>query len=72
LRADAAREKSGLTKAELATVIDARPEVVRRPFTAKKPNLSIFIRLAAAVGYRVELVRETKVKKTARRTPGSK
>ena len=65
---DAAREKSGLTKAELATAIDARPEVVRRLFTAQRPNptLSTIIRLAAAVGYRIELVRETKRKKAPR------
>jgi ribosome-binding protein aMBF1 (putative translation factor) len=57
---DDAREKSGLTKADLAAAIDARPEVVRRLFTQKSPNptLSTLIRLAAALGYRVELVRE--------------
>lgn len=57
---DAAREKSGLTKAELAAAITARPEVVRRLFTQKNPNptLSTLIRLAAALGYRVELVRD--------------
>ncbi len=56
---DVAREKSGLTKAELAAAIDARPEVVRRLFTAKNPNptLSTLVRIAAVVGYRVELVR---------------
>ena len=57
---DAAREKSGLTKADLAAAIDARPEVVRRLFTQDHPNptLSTLIRLAAALGYRVELVRK--------------
>jgi ribosome-binding protein aMBF1 (putative translation factor) len=57
---DAAREKSGLTKANLAAAIDARPEIVRRLFTQDHPNptLSTLIRLAAALGYRVELVRE--------------
>jgi ribosome-binding protein aMBF1 (putative translation factor) len=57
---DTARERSGLTKADLAAVIDARPEVVRRLFTQKNPNptLSTLIRLAAALGYRVELVRD--------------
>jgi ribosome-binding protein aMBF1 (putative translation factor) len=56
---DAAREKSGLSKADLAAAIDARPEVVRRLFTQENPNptLSTLIRLAAALGYRVELVR---------------
>jgi ribosome-binding protein aMBF1 (putative translation factor) len=57
---DAAREKSGVSKAELAAAIDARPEVVRRLFTQRHPNptLSTVIRVAAALGYRVELVRE--------------
>lgn len=66
---DAARERSGLTKAELAAAIDARPEFVRRLFTAKSPNptLSTLIRLAAAVGYRIELVRDAKPKKAPRR-----
>ncbi len=66
---DAAREKSGLTKADLAAAIDARPEVVRRLFTQKNPNptLSTLIRLAAALGYRVELVRDAKARRAARR-----
>jgi transcriptional regulator with XRE-family HTH domain len=65
---DAARQKCGLTKAELAGAIDARPEVVRRLFTTKTPNptLSTIIRLAAAVGYRVELVRDARPKKARR------
>jgi ribosome-binding protein aMBF1 (putative translation factor) len=66
---DAAREKSGVTKADLAAAIDARPEVVRRLFTQKKPNptLSTLIRLAAALGYRVELVRGAKARRATRR-----
>jgi ribosome-binding protein aMBF1 (putative translation factor) len=66
---DAAREKSGLNKAELAAAIDARPEVVRRLFTTKSPNptLSTIIRLAAAVCYRIELVPDAKPKKVPRR-----
>jgi ribosome-binding protein aMBF1 (putative translation factor) len=56
---DAARESSGLTKADLAAALDTRPEVVRRLFTTKHPNptLSTLIRMAAALGYHVELVR---------------
>jgi ribosome-binding protein aMBF1 (putative translation factor) len=67
---DDAREKSGLTKADLAAAIDARPEVVRRLFTQKDPNptLSTLIRLAAALGYRVELVREVGRGRSRRRT----
>lgn len=56
---DAAREKARLSKAELAEAIEVRPEAIRRLFTQKKPNptLSTLIRLAGALGYRVELVR---------------
>jgi ribosome-binding protein aMBF1 (putative translation factor) len=66
---DAAREKSGLSKADLAEAIEARPEVVRRLFTQKNPNptLSTLIRLAAALGYRVELVRDARQGRARRR-----
>jgi ribosome-binding protein aMBF1 (putative translation factor) len=67
---DAAREKGGLTKADLAAAIETRPEVVRRLFTTRKPNptLSTLIRLAAALGYRVELVRDAGPRPTGRRS----
>ena len=67
---DAARERSGLTKADLAAAIETSPEVVRRLFTTKKPNptLSTLIRMAAALGYRVELVRDAGPKRSARRS----
>jgi ribosome-binding protein aMBF1 (putative translation factor) len=67
---DAARERSGLTKADLAAAIEARPEVVRRLFTTKNPNptLSTLIRLAAALGYRIELVRDAAPRRTSRRS----
>ena len=67
---DVAREKSGLSKADLAAAIKARPEVVRRLFTTKEPNptLSTLIRLAAALGYRVELVRQSRPRRIARRS----
>ena len=32
-RLDALREKSGMSKAELARAIDAKPEIIRRLFT---------------------------------------
>ncbi len=62
LALDAAREESGMTKAGLAASIEARPEVVRRLFTQKNPNptLSTLIRVAGVLGYRVELVRNTR------------
>ena len=67
---DVAREESGLSKADLAAAIEARPEVVRRLFTTKKPNptLSTLIRLAGALGYRVELVRDAKPRSSTRRS----
>jgi len=67
---DAARDHSGLSKAELAAAIEARPEVVRRLFTTKKPNptLSTLIRLAGALGYRMELVRDARPRSSTRRT----
>jgi ribosome-binding protein aMBF1 (putative translation factor) len=66
---DAAREASGLTKADLAVALETRPEVVRRLFTTKHPNptLSTLIRLAATLGYRVELVRNAAPRRVAKR-----
>jgi ribosome-binding protein aMBF1 (putative translation factor) len=66
---DAAREQSGLSKADLAGAIEARPEIVRRLFTTKNPNptLSTLLRLASALGYRVELVRDAKPRSSTRR-----
>ncbi|MBK6691780.1 MAG: helix-turn-helix transcriptional regulator [Myxococcales bacterium] len=67
---DAAREKAGLTKAQLAAAIDTRPEVIRRLFTTKSPNptLSTILRVAAAVGCRIELAHDTRVRKPRRRS----
>lgn len=66
---DAARESSGLTKADLAAALDTPPEVVRRLFTTKHPNptLSTVVRIAAALGYRVELVRNVTPRRLAKR-----
>jgi ribosome-binding protein aMBF1 (putative translation factor) len=67
---DAAREKAGFSKAELAALSEARPEVIRRLFTAKNPNptLSTLVRLASALGYRVALVRDPPRRAARRRT----
>jgi ribosome-binding protein aMBF1 (putative translation factor) len=67
---DAARGQSGLSKADLAAAIAVRPEVVRRLFTTKKPNptLSTLIRLAGALGLRVELVRDVRPRSSGRRS----
>jgi ribosome-binding protein aMBF1 (putative translation factor) len=66
---DSAREASGMTKADLAAALETRPEVVRRLFTTKHPNptLSTLIRLAATLGYHVELVRNTTPRRVAKR-----
>src|SRR5258708_40084721 len=57
---DDARVDLGVSKAELARRIAARPEIVRRLFTSKSPNpaLSTILKLAAALGYRIQLVPE--------------
>ncbi|MBI5535274.1 MAG: helix-turn-helix transcriptional regulator [Deltaproteobacteria bacterium] len=56
---DGAREQLGLTKADLARAISAKPEIVRRLFTAEDPTptLSTVVKVAIALGYRLELVR---------------
>jgi ribosome-binding protein aMBF1 (putative translation factor) len=55
---DSAREQLGLTKADLARAISAKPEIVRRLFTAEAPNptLSTVVKVAIALGYKLELV----------------
>lgn len=57
-RIDVARARAGLSKADLARRASAPQESVRRLLTAKKsnPTLQTVIRLAQAVGLRVELV----------------
>lgn len=59
-RIDAARTRAGLSKADLARRASAPQESVRRLLTAKKsnPTLQTVVRLAQAVGLRVELVSE--------------
>lgn len=55
---DDAREQLGLTKADLARAISAKPEIVRRLFTAEAPNptLSTVVKVAIALGYKLQLV----------------
>jgi|WetSurMetagenome_2_1015567.scaffolds.fasta_scaffold330861_2 ribosome-binding protein aMBF1 (putative translation factor) len=57
-RLDETRLGLGMTKAELARAISAKPEIVRRLFTTKNPNptLETVIRLAHALGYNLQLV----------------
>lgn len=55
---DEARIDLGISKAELARLISAKPEIVRRLLTAKSPNptLGTIVKVAAALGYTVQLV----------------
>ena len=55
---NSARLLEGLSKAELARQIAARPEVVRRLFTAAdtNPTLATVLKLADALGFHLELV----------------
>lgn len=57
-RLDETRLDLGMSKAELARAVSAKPEIVRRLFTTKKPNptLETVIRLAHALGYSLQLV----------------
>jgi DNA-binding phage protein len=67
---DEARIAVGLTKAELARRIDAKPEVVRRLFTTDDPNptMATVVKLATVLGLRFELVPRGPRKATPRRS----
>lgn len=58
---DSVRVAEGMSKAELARAISAKPETVRRLFTKASPNptLATVVGLAEALGYRLELVPQT-------------
>lgn len=55
---DAARVIGGLSKAELARKTGDQPEMVRRLLTSTKgnPTMSTVLKVAAALGYHLELV----------------
>lgn len=55
---DQARLLVGISKADLARQIEARPEIVRRLFTAKgsNPTLATILKLVDALGFHLELV----------------
>ncbi len=55
---DAAREKAGMTKAQLAKRVDMKPEVIRRLFTADEPNptLDTVVKLVNALNCSLDLV----------------
>lgn len=54
---DDARVQLGMTKGELAALISAKPEIVRRLFTAKSPNptLATVVKLVDALGLTLQL-----------------
>lgn len=55
---DQVRVAKGLTKADLARQISAKPEIVRRLFTSRSPNptISSVISIANALGFHLALV----------------
>ncbi len=65
---DAVREDSGMSKAELARAIDAKPEIIRRLFTTAgaNPTLKTVVEIAAALGLELRLVRTAGKKTTPR------
>jgi DNA-binding phage protein len=68
---DEVREGSGISKADLARRIDAKPESVRRLFTkpGANPTLQTVVEIAAALGLRLELVPATQKKQAAKIRP---
>jgi hypothetical protein len=64
---DDARVDLGFTKAQLAHRLSAKPEIVRRLFTSKAPNptLSTILKVAAALGYKRQLVPTKRSRKRA-------
>jgi DNA-binding phage protein len=68
---DDARVSLGMTKAELARLIAAKPEIVRRLFTTKhaNPTLATIVKIAGALGYSLALSREPRRTATRRGRP---
>ncbi|HEX9294580.1 MAG TPA: helix-turn-helix domain-containing protein [Polyangiaceae bacterium] len=55
---DSVRIANGMSKAELARRISAKPEIVRRLFTSRSPNptISTVIAVTKALGFHLTLV----------------
>jgi len=68
---DQIREESGVSKAELARTIDAKPEIIRRLFTKEgaNPTLQTVVEIATALGLELRLVPITKTGKKSARAP---
>ena len=68
-----ARARSGLSKAELARRMDAKPEIVRRLLTDEggNPTIATVLKVATTLGYHLELVpndrRRARAREAARR-----
>ena len=71
---DQARERSGLTKADLARQIQAKPEIVRRLLTdaSGNPTMTTVLRVASAVGCHLELVPNTSGRRVVPRTAAAR
>jgi transcriptional regulator with XRE-family HTH domain len=65
-------EAGGLTKAQLARRIEAKPESIRRLFTApdSNPTMETVFKVASALGYHLELVANGK--RSGERRAGSR
>ncbi len=61
---DEARALVGVSKADLARQIEARPEIVRRLFTSRRanPTLATVLKLVEALGFHLELVPNERVR----------
>jgi DNA-binding phage protein len=68
---DGARALKGITKAELARMIEAKPEILRRLFMANrtKPTIETVLKIANVLGYDLELVPNTPSRAGRRSTP---
>jgi DNA-binding phage protein len=68
---DQIREESGISKAELARAIDAKPEILRRLFTKEgaNPTLQTVIDIATALGLELRLV---PIRKTAKKSSAAR
>jgi DNA-binding phage protein len=71
---DEARDRSGLTKADLARRIHAKPEIVRRLLTdvGGNPTMSTVLKVASAVGCHLELVPNTSGRRVVPRSAAAR
>ena len=67
---DAARERAGMTKADLARQINSKPEVIRRLLTVAdgNPTMDTVLKIATALGCHLELVTDAQPPTSGRRS----